>query len=61
MAQLFFVLIQNHMRTLSQVPATLQSAVQTLLTAAGLDANGNLTTVTGSPSSTTWTTSTTAS
>jgi hypothetical protein len=41
MAQLFFVLIQNHMRTLSQVPTALQSDVQALLTAAGLDANGN--------------------
>jgi hypothetical protein len=41
MAQLFFVLIQNHMRTLLQVPTALQSDVQTLLTAAGLDASGN--------------------
>jgi hypothetical protein len=41
MEQLYFTLIQNHMRTLSQVPTSLQSAVQTLLTAVGLDANGN--------------------
>jgi hypothetical protein len=41
MAQLYFTLIENHMRTLSQVPAVLQSTVQTLLTAAGLDVNGN--------------------
>jgi hypothetical protein len=41
MAQLFFTLIENHMRTLSQVPTALQADVQTLLTAAGLDTNGN--------------------
>jgi hypothetical protein len=42
MSQLYFTLIQNHMRTLSQVPTALQADVQTLLTTAGLDANGNL-------------------
>jgi hypothetical protein len=44
MVDLYFTLIKYHMRTLSDVPEALQSEVQAKLTAAGIDASGNITT-----------------
>lgn len=41
MVQIYYILICNHMKTLSDVPAALQTAVQAKLTAAGLDGSGN--------------------
>ena len=45
MVNLYFVLIQNKLKTLSDVPTDLQAAVQAKLTASGLDSSGNEITV----------------
>jgi hypothetical protein len=41
MVNLYFTLIKNHLKILSDAPTKFQTAVSTKLTAAGLDSSGN--------------------